>query len=54
MPFDTVDWFYRRRFWENSCMLDGRELDHLLVNHSEFDIAVIISRSILPVRHPGR
>lgn len=49
--FDTVDWFACRQLLENlAYVLDGRELDYLLVNHLEPDHAACIEEILL--RHP--
>ena len=49
--FDTVDWSACRQLLENlAYVLDGRELDYLLVNHLEPDHAACIEEILL--RHP--
>ena len=51
MLFDTVDWSACRQLLENlAYVLDGRELDYLLVNHLEPDHAACIEEILL--RHP--
>lgn len=50
--FDTVDWTVGRQFIENiQAVLDGRELDYLIVNHMEPDHGAFIEEIIL--RYPG-
>lgn len=49
--FDTVDWTIGRQFIENiQAVLDGRELDYLIVNHMEPDHGAFIEEIIL--RYP--
>ena len=49
--FDTVDWSACRQLLENlAYVLDGRELDYLVVNHLEPDHAACIEEILL--RHP--
>ena len=49
--FDTVDWSACRQLLENLVyVLDGRELDYLVVNHLEPDHAACIEEILL--RHP--
>ena len=49
--FDTVDWSACRQLLENlAYVLDGRELDYLLINHLEPDHAACIEEILL--RHP--
>lgn len=49
--FDTVDWAACRQFLENIAMLlDGRQLDYLVVNHVEPDHAASIEEILL--RYP--
>lgn len=49
--FDTVDWSVCRQFLENvEYLLDGRELDYLVINHMEPDHAASIEEILL--RHP--
>ena len=49
--FDTVDWSVCRQFLENvEYLLDGRELDYLIINHMEPDHAASIEEILL--RHP--
>lgn len=49
--FDTVDWTIGRQFLENiKGVLDGRELDYLVVNHMEPDHGSFIEEIIL--RYP--
>ena len=49
--FDTVDWSACRQLLENlNHVLDGRELDYLLINHLEPDHAACIEEILL--RHP--
>ncbi len=51
MLFDTVDWSACRQLLENlNYVLDGRELDYLLINHLEPDHAACIEEILL--RHP--
>ena len=51
MLFDTVDWSACRQLLENlAYVLDGRELDYLLVNHLEPDHAACIEEILL--HHP--
>lgn len=50
--FDTVDWTIGRQFIENiQAVLNGRELDYLVVNHMEPDHGSFIEEIIL--RYPG-
>lgn len=49
--FDTVDWASCRQFLENiSMLLDGRQLDYLVVNHVEPDHAASVEEILL--RYP--
>lgn len=49
--FDTVDWSISRQFFENvEAVLQGRNLDYLVVNHMEPDHAACIEEIIL--RYP--
>ena len=49
--FDTVDWSACRQLLENlNHVLNGRELDYLLINHLEPDHAACIEEILL--RHP--
>ena len=49
--FDTVDWSVCRQFLENvKAVLDGRNLDYLVINHMELDHAASIEEILL--RYP--
>ncbi|MGF6906194.1 FprA family A-type flavoprotein [Fusobacterium sp. PH5-44] len=49
--FDTVDWSIGRQFIHNiNAVLDGRDLDYLIVNHMEPDHAAMIEEIVL--RYP--
>lgn len=49
--FDTVDWSVCRQFLENvKAVLDGRNLDYLVINHMEPDHAASIEETLL--RYP--
>ena len=50
--FDTVDWAIGRQFLENvAAVLDGRDLDYLIINHMEPDHAASIEEILL--RYPN-
>ena len=50
--FDTVDWSACRQFLENvEYVLDGRDLDYLLINHMEPDHGASIEEVLL--RYPN-
>lgn len=50
--FDTVDWSIGRQFIENvSAVLNGRDLDYLIINHMEPDHAASIEEILL--RYPN-
>lgn len=50
--FDTVDWSIGRQFLENvAAVLDGRDLDYLIINHMEPDHAASIEEILL--RYPN-
>ncbi len=50
--FDTVDWAIARQFMENiEAVLEGRNLDYLVINHMEPDHAASIEEIIR--RYPG-
>lgn len=50
--FDTVDWSVARQFFDNiEYVLDGRDLDYLIVNHMEPDHAACVEEVLL--RYPN-
>lgn len=50
--FDTVDWSIARQFLENvAYVLDGRDLDYLIINHMEPDHCASIEEIVL--RYPN-
>ncbi|MEG0469884.1 MAG: MBL fold metallo-hydrolase, partial [Longicatena sp.] len=50
--FDTVDWSIGRQFIENlEYVLDGRDLDYMIINHMEPDHCASIEEVVL--RYPN-